>query len=167
MKTQTIFEWMKSCGWSSIGNSDSRFQRMQLSGHYEFATGEEIQEKYDFIHNSSKKSPLRQNSGLNIGDVMLDLFLKFGWIVKTGGEQKNGSSADIYAEHNDENSKYTMRIDDGNCHNELHDAVYHIYATGGKVFEGRIGTPEDFVVVMRVLGFDKINRGDWMRRQKN
>ena len=92
---------------------------------------------------------------LNITDVMFDLFSQFGWTVKTGSEQKSGSCADIYAEHDDEYGGYTMRIDDGNCHNELNDAVYHIYATGGKVFEGRIGTPEDFIVVMRVLGFEK------------
>lgn len=98
-----------------------------------------------------------ENSKLPILGVMLSLFSQFGWVVKTGDEQKNGSCADIYAEHDDEDGKYTMRIDDGNCHNELYDAVYHIYATGGKIFEGRIGTAEDFIVVMRVLGFEKTN----------
>ncbi len=86
---------------------------------------------------------------------MLNLFSQFGWVIKTGDEQKSGSSADIYLEH--EGYKCTMLIDDGNCHNELSDAVYHIYvyAVGGKIFEGRIGNANDFEVVMRVLGFDK------------
>jgi hypothetical protein len=98
-----------------------------------------------------------ENGKLPILDVMLSLFSQFGWIVKTGDKKKKGSCADIYAEHDDEDYKYTMLIDDGNCHNELYNAVYHIYATGGKIFEGRIGTPEDFIVVMRVLGFEKTN----------
>ena len=91
---------------------------------------------------------------------MFTLFSQFGWEIKTGNEQKKGSVADIYAEHSlipygDENGKYIMIIDDGYCHGELNDALYHIYAPGGKIFEGRIGTPEDFTVVMRVLGFEK------------
>lgn len=92
---------------------------------------------------------------LNIRDVMHNAFIDFGWEIKTGDEQKNGSPSDIYAENNDEYSIYTMRIDDGNCRDELNDAVYHIYAAGGKIFEGRIGNVKDFEVVMRVLGFDK------------
>lgn len=73
-------------------------------------------------------------------------------------EQKRGSVADIYAEANDEDGKYIMVIDDGNCHNELSDAVYHIYAYDltNKIFEGRIGNPDDFSVVMKVLGFEKL-----------
>lgn len=96
---------------------------------------------------------------LGIADVMLSLFSQFGWGIKTGKEQIYGSCADIYAEINGEDGKYFFIIDDGNCHNELADAVYHIYAytLDGKIFEGRIGTPEDFIVVMRVLGFEKTN----------
>ena len=109
-------------------------------------------EKQQNINYKSYTMGLRHE---HLKDVMLSLFSQFGWVVKTGDEQKNGSCADIYAEHDDEDGKYTMRIDDGNCHNELYDAVYHIYATGDKVFDGRIGTPEDFIVVMRVLGFEK------------
>jgi hypothetical protein len=86
---------------------------------------------------------------------MFTLFSQFVWEIKTGNEKKSGSVADIYAEHCDEDGKYTMIIDDGNCQGELNDALYHIYAPGGKIFEGRIGTPEDFTVVMRVLGFEK------------
>lgn len=89
---------------------------------------------------------------MDIKEIMLGLFDQFGWVIKTGEEQKYGRCADIYAEHDDE---YYFVIDDGNCENELSDALYHIYAIGGKVFEGRIGTPEDFIVVMRVLGFKK------------
>lgn len=92
-------------------------------------------------------------------DVMFSLFSQFGWEIKTGKEQKHGSCADIYAEQEQEFCHYFMRIDDGNCHNELSDAVYHIYIDDfeGKIFEGRIGNAEDFIVVMRVLGFEKIN----------
>ena len=99
------------------------------------------------------------DKNLNISYVMLSLFSQFGWVVKTGDEQVYGSPADIYAEINGEDGKYFFLIDDGNCHNELSDALYHIYAytLDGKIFEGRIGTPEDFIVVMRVLGFEKTN----------
>jgi len=96
---------------------------------------------------------------LSKGDVMFSLLSQFGWEIKTGKEQKLGSCADIYAEQEKEFCNYFMRIDDGNCHNELNDAVYHIYVHDfkGKIFEGRIGTQSDFEVVMRVLGFEKTN----------
>jgi hypothetical protein len=89
-------------------------------------------------------------------NLFKDVFKEYGWIVKTGKKQKKGSCADIYAEHDDEDGKYIMLIDDGNCHNELYNAVYHIYAAGGKVFEGRITSIEEFKVIMKVLGFNKL-----------
>lgn len=94
-----------------------------------------------------------------LADVMFSLFSQFGWEIKTGKEQKLGSCADIYAEQTNEFCDYFMRIDDGNCHNVLSDAVYHIYVHDfkGKIFEGRIGNASDFEVVMRVLGFEKTN----------
>ena len=94
-----------------------------------------------------------------LADVMFSLFSQFGWKIKTGKEQKLGSCADIYAEQEKEFCHYFMRIDDGNCHNTLNDAVYHIYVHNfaGKIFEGRIGNASDFEVVMRVLGFEKTN----------
>jgi hypothetical protein len=53
-----------------------------------------------------------QEQSIDQTDVMFSLFSQFGWIVKTGDEQKNGSSADIYVEHSDEDgqwfNKYTM-----------------------------------------------------------
>ena len=110
---------------------------------------------------NTEKSELEVKGNGIIADVMLSLFSQFGWQIKTEKEQIFGSCADIYAEINDEDGKYFMVIDDGNCHNELADALYHIYVgvgkMDGKIFEGRIGTPEDFIVVMRVLGFEKTN----------
>lgn len=93
------------------------------------------------------------------GAVMFSLFSQFGWEIKKGKEQKLGSSADIYAEQTSEFCDYFMRIDDGNCHNALNDAVYHVYVHDfkGKIFEGRIKTEDEFIVVMRVLGFEKTN----------
>lgn len=58
----------------------------------------------------------------NIEDVMLDLFSQFDWVVKTGDEQKSGSSADIYAEHIDEFDKYMMDIVIMNC--MMHYIIY-------------------------------------------
>lgn len=98
-----------------------------------------------------------KKSEMSTYDFMVNLFSQFGWVVKVGDEQKVGSCSDIYLEHSDRDGEYTMLIDDGNCYNGLYDAVYHIYATECKIFEGRIGSIEDFYVVMRVLGFDKTN----------
>jgi len=85
----------------------------------------------------------------------VDLFCQFGWNISDRG-------SDIYAEINDENGTYLLIIDDGRCNNALLDAVYHIYAydLNGKIFEGRIKTHEDFVTVMRVLGFEKVKNID-------
>lgn len=90
-------------------------------------------------------------------EKMIKLFLDYGWEIKTGTEQAYGSPSDIYAEHNDEDGDYRMSVDDGNCHNALDDAVYHIYAPGGKVFEGRITSEDEFKVVMKVLGFKELD----------
>lgn len=87
--------------------------------------------------------------------IMLSLFYSFQWIIKTGKSQKTGSVADIYAEMSESDGSFTMLIDDGNCHNELYDAIYHIYAPGGKIFEGRITSPSEFSTVMKVLGFEE------------
>lgn len=153
---EALVEWNPSRGmYNYVFIDDTRFKSIEdFYGIHSFkliVRHENLSESISIENNSinNKKTDIDHYT------VMLSLFSQFGWIVKTGDEQKNGSSADIYAEHNDEDGKYTMRIDDGNCHNELRDAVYHIYATGGKVFEGRIGIPEDFMVVMRVLGFNK------------
>lgn len=48
-----------------------------------------------------------------------------------------------------------MLVDDGNCHNQLKDAVYHIYVSDiyCKIFEGRITSKNEFKAVMKALGF--------------
>ncbi len=90
--------------------------------------------------------------------VIYIILKQFGWEIKTGNEQKYGSSSDIYAEINNEYGRYLMIIDDGNCCNGFKDAIYHIYVENlvGKIFEGRIYSIEDFNTVMRMLGFNKI-----------
>ncbi len=92
-------------------------------------------------------------------DIMLNLFDKYGWQIKTGEDQLYGSVADIYAEQEKEQGgRYFMWIDDGNV--SLHDVIYHIHVGRGrldaKIFEGRIETKEEFQVVMKVLGFEKL-----------
>ena len=89
-----------------------------------------------------------------IHDVMLSFISKY-WDIKIGNEQVYGSPADIYAERFDDDIKYWMRVDDGNCFNQLKDAVYHIYVSdiNGKIFEGRITSKNEFKIVMKVLGF--------------
>jgi hypothetical protein len=88
--------------------------------------------------------------------VTKDLIQEY-WNIKTGTKQKCGSPADIYAERVDYNIKYWIRVDDGNCFNQLKDAVYHIYVSDidGKIFEGRITSENEFKIVMKVLGFNK------------
>jgi len=90
-------------------------------------------------------------------DKMIKLFLDYGWEIKTGTEQLYGSPSDIYAECNDQDGDHRMFIDDGNCHQALNDAVYHIYAPGGKIFEGRITSKSEFKCVMKVLGFKELH----------
>mgnify|MGYP003585262780 CR=1 FL=1 len=97
---------------------------------------------------------LQQKPQSNIGAVMVS-FIQTYWDIKKGNEQIYGSPADIYAERIDDGMKYLMIIDDGNCYNQLKDAVYHIYVsdTDGKIFEGRITSKNEFKIVMKVLGF--------------
>ena len=94
------------------------------------------------------------NQQLNIADVMVSFISRY-WDIKTDDEQIYGSPADIYAERIDDDIKYWMRIDDGNCYNQLKDAIYHIYVSdiNGKIFEGRITSKNEFKIVMKVLGF--------------
>ena len=63
-----------------------------------------------------------------IHDAMLSFISKY-WDIKTGKDQIYGSPADIYGEIIEDGIKYWMRVDDGNCHNQLKDAVYHIYVS--------------------------------------
>ena len=106
------------------------------------------------LNKMGKSNEQAETKPCTIHDVMLSLISKY-WDVKTGKEQIFGSPADIYAEIIENGVKYWMRVDDGNCHNQLKDAVYHIYVSDidGKIFEGRITSINEFKVVMKVLGF--------------
>ena len=82
----------------------------------------------------------------------------FGWKLKTGAEQKFGSVADIYLEHNErEGETYCMIIDDGNI--ELSDALFHVYvgapADNRKIFEGRIENMQEYYCMLKMIGFSK------------
>ena len=105
-----------------------------------------------------EKDNLKNEQQCAIHDAILSLISKY-WDIKTGKEQIYGSPADIYAEIINDRVKYWMRIDDGNCFNQLKDAVYHIYVSDieGKIFEGRITSENEFKVVMKVLGFTPKN----------
>ena len=90
--------------------------------------------------------------------ITVDLFKKYGWHILTDNYQKMGSPADIYAVLVKDNIHYIMLVDDGNCENGLDNALYHIYSDTlltprEKIFEGRLEKIEDFMVIMRVLGF--------------
>lgn len=88
--------------------------------------------------------------------ITVDLFNKYGWTILTGKYQKRGSDADIYAEMIKDDIYYYMLVEDGFCENALDNALYHIasYNFDNKIFEGRLEKIEDFMVIMRVLGFN-------------
>ena len=77
------------------------------------------------------------------------IMYSYGWRIREKGQQKYGSSADIYME----NDTYFMIIDDGNCVGNNH--LFHIYNINldGKIFEGRLRDSTDFETLMRFLGF--------------
>jgi hypothetical protein len=81
---------------------------------------------------------------LKISNAMLDIYKSYGWVIYD-------NNSDIKLKASD---GYTMRIDDGACP-DIVDAVTHIYAPGGKIFEGRMNSPEESEIVMKVLGFEK------------
>ncbi len=91
-------------------------------------------------------------------DVVISFISEY-WNIKTGKEQIYGNPADIYAEIIEDGIKYWMLVDDGNCHNQLKDAVYHIYVSDidNKIFEGRITSKNEFNIVMKVIGFASKN----------
>lgn len=91
-------------------------------------------------------------------DKLLKTFSDYGWEIKKGKEQVYGSVADIYAELNNEYGKYFFIIDDGNCYEDLEDALLMIYVNNirGKIFEGRVGKILEFKTLMRLLSFKKI-----------
>lgn len=85
---------------------------------------------------------------------------RYGWKIKTGEEQIMGSVADMYLEWEEDVDAYFMVIDDGNVI-PLDSAYYHI-CTGvgtyeGKIFEGCIDSSETLSVIMKALGFKKID----------
>ena len=53
-----------------------------------------------------------------------------------------------------------MRIDDGNCKNELDNAYYHIYhrvdGNKHKIFEGYIDSELKFELLMEMLSIEKL-----------
>lgn len=88
------------------------------------------------------------------------LLADYGWIIKTGKNQKAGSCADIYAENAVHNS--CLVIDDGYV--QFYEEVCHIYMfndngewKGGKIFEGCFENPTEVRVVMKVLGYGKLS----------
>ena len=81
-----------------------------------------------------------------ISDVMLGLFKNYGWEITQ-------TTSDIKAKTED---GYTMKIDDGTCP-DIIGATIHIYANDSKIFEGSLETPEEVVLLMKMLGFEKIN----------
>ena len=88
------------------------------------------------------------------------LLADYGWLIKTGENQKAGSLADMYAENTLHNS--CLVIDDGTI--EFYEEVCHIYMfddngewKNSKIFEGRFETPQELRVVMKTLGYGKLS----------
>lgn len=108
---------------------------------------------FDIIIDPRKPKP--ETPTISHDDDMISTISKH-FTIKTGKEQKLGSSADIYAERcTNDGGLFFMLIDDGNVENQLQDARYHIYAYDfdGKIFQGRITSKAEFEIVMKVLGF--------------
>ena len=82
---------------------------------------------------------------LKISNAILDVYRLYGWVLDCSRSDIQGA---------EEMCGYNMTIDDGTCPDAV-GATTHIYAPGGKVFEGSIETPEEASTVMKVLGFEK------------
>ncbi len=81
-----------------------------------------------------------------ISEVMLNTYKEYGWIF----DERNSS---------DIKSKTicgcTMTIEDGYCP-DIIGALTFIYGQAGSIFEGRVETPEEVILLMKMLGFEKI-----------
>lgn len=97
--------------------------------------------------NTDEKIEKVRQEQLNISDVMLSLYREYGWNIE------ETTSSDIKAKTDD---GYTMTIEDGRCP-DIIGALTFIYGQGGPVFEGRVETPEEVILLMKMLGFEKSN----------
>lgn len=99
------------------------------------------------------------------------LFEVFGWDVKIGEEQKKGSAADIYAEH--EKDDLYIIIDDGMVNNFGETCFIYVKTSGSavggnKIFEGSFANANEFKYLMKLIGVDRVQlENDMLGNLKN